>query len=97
MKALGLLAAGVALDFWNAFVITLLWRWFAVPLGVPAIGMAMAIGLAMLASRFNGGSDRMRYGGPLTSEDIERLMLHGAIRPTMVLGVGYLAHLAALR
>jgi len=31
-----------------AFTISLLWGWFAVPLGLPVIGMAHAFGLSML-------------------------------------------------
>jgi len=38
--------------FLHGWVISLLWLWFAVPLGVPAITIGVAIGLACLASMF---------------------------------------------
>jgi len=35
--------------FWGGFVTSTLWNWFAVPLGVVAIGYGQAIGLSCLA------------------------------------------------
>jgi hypothetical protein len=34
----------------SGFVLTQLWAWFIVPLGVPAIGIAHGIGLSLVAS-----------------------------------------------
>lgn len=38
----------IANSFFGAFVLTRLWAWFVVPLGVPAIGMAHAMGLVLM-------------------------------------------------
>lgn len=49
-KGLGIAATGaigVGNWFFGAFVLTRMWGWFVVPLGVPAIGMAQAMGLAL--------------------------------------------------
>lgn len=35
--------------FLRAYVLAALWRWFAVPAGLPVIGMSHAYGLALLA------------------------------------------------
>lgn len=37
-------AVGVAI-VWRGFVLSVLWAWFLVPLGAPAIGIALAVGL----------------------------------------------------
>ncbi len=47
---LGVLAIIVPLSIWKGFVLSILWGWFLVPLGVPAIGTAHAIGIAVLVS-----------------------------------------------
>ena len=44
--SIALLAVGSLI---RAYVLAQCWRWFAVPLGAPSIGMAHAYGLAMLA------------------------------------------------
>lgn len=36
------------LSFYSAFVFTVLWGWFVVPLGVPAIGLFHALGLGIV-------------------------------------------------
>jgi hypothetical protein len=38
----------LALLIWRGFVIKMLWGWFLVPLGVPAISIALACGLLIL-------------------------------------------------
>jgi hypothetical protein len=48
--ALALLVASVPLGIYRGFVISLLWRWFALPLGAPPIGIVHAMGLTWLVS-----------------------------------------------
>ncbi len=40
----------IALSLWRGFVLSYLWTWFLVPLGVPDIGIIHAIGISMIAS-----------------------------------------------
>lgn len=49
-----LLAIAVAL---NGFMLSFMWEWFVVPLGVPSIGIAQAIGIAIIVSvlTYQGG------------------------------------------
>lgn len=50
-----LIALGVILSLLRGLVISILWGWFAVPLfGLPAIGIAYAIGLSTLLAGFFG-------------------------------------------
>lgn len=44
----GIVAAVVAAVVLNGYVFSWLWLWFAVPLGLPPIGVALAIGICML-------------------------------------------------
>jgi len=45
---LGLVAVSVVVSVVNGFVLSYLWQWFVTPLGIPAIGLAHAIGLGMI-------------------------------------------------
>lgn len=49
-----LLLLSVLQIVYTGWVITKLWLWFMVPLGVPAIGIAHAIGLGILISLIAG-------------------------------------------
>ena len=53
MKIIGfliLLALDVPTVMFRGFVLSRFWHWFVVPLGVREIGIALAIGIAMLVS-----------------------------------------------
>jgi hypothetical protein len=54
LVGLGVLAA-VA---WASFVVSALWSWYVVPLGLPAVTPAHALGLGLLVSVLRGGSVR---------------------------------------
>jgi hypothetical protein len=48
---LGFLSAclgGVLIGIWNGFVLSIMWGWFVVPLGLPTITVPNAIGLALI-------------------------------------------------
>lgn len=45
---IGIFAAIFALVAFRGFVLSYLWAWFLVPLGLPEIGIAHAIGIAMM-------------------------------------------------
>lgn len=49
-EALVFLALWVCGFFAEAWLVATLWRWFLVPLGIPAIGNAHALGLSVLVS-----------------------------------------------
>jgi hypothetical protein len=84
---------------WRAYVLVTLWAWFAVPLGLPALGKAHAYGLAILASILV-----MRARIPNKhDEDVTSLKafidLHveAALAPAFALLGGWVAHLVMVR
>ena len=48
--ALVVLAASIPLGIYKGWVLTLLWRWFVVPLGAPGVGVVHAMGLVWVAA-----------------------------------------------
>ncbi len=48
----GTIALVVISALWRAWVLTVLWTWFIVPLGLPAIGIATAIGASLIVGMF---------------------------------------------
>ena len=42
------IAVGIPMAIWSGFVLSVLWAWFFVPLGIPAISTAHGIGIALL-------------------------------------------------
>lgn len=56
--ALGLIAIAVGLALFNAVVLQVMWGWFVVPMGAPAIGLAHAYGLTLLLTLFRRFPDK---------------------------------------
>lgn len=76
----------------RAWVITWMWLWFAVPFGLPAIGMAWAVGLSSFAALFTTKPASAK------DEDAWDAMAKAAgvmfVSPLLALGTGWIAHLA---
>jgi hypothetical protein len=81
LKILGVLILGISLIIFNGFVITQLWNWFIVPLGVISISIAHAIGLSliigMLTLRINAEYKEMKPWEYMTISCIAYLMFWG--------------------
>ena len=58
------LVAIVPLWMLKGYVISQLWTWFLVPLDIPAIGIAQALGLAVLSSLFLLGTQKENKDDP---------------------------------
>lgn len=68
-------------------VMSILWMWFLVPLGLPAISVAHAIGLSLLSSLLIGR-------GNVTKHEDMGVAIGTAIGTLIVtLGLGWLVHL----
>ncbi len=50
MRDVGEFAIALVLAAWKAFVLSIVWGWFVVPLGAPAIGVLHAYGLMLMLS-----------------------------------------------
>ena len=48
MEAIALLLLYPVLVVWRGFVLSILWGWYAVPLGLPPIGLIEAIGVSLV-------------------------------------------------
>ena len=49
---LGILTAGLLFAVYNAWVLSILWGWFIVPLGVKSLSIAHAYGVTLVAGLF---------------------------------------------
>jgi hypothetical protein len=68
----------------QAWAVSVLWGWFIVPLGLPAIGIAAAIGLSVTMSALRG-----RRNGP--GEKGWGSLAKTVVQPWFCLGVGWIA------
>lgn len=84
-----LVAAGCALGLalWNAYVLTILWAWFAVPtFGLAPMALWQALGLVLIMGYLTGQN-------PIPSRDgatLRRVLMSGLSRPLFALGIGWL-------
>jgi len=69
----------------KAWVLAILWTWFVVPLGVPAIGNAHALGLAGLIwfSMYSGNNRK------LEDYDVGEAVVSSILAPLIALLVGW--------
>ncbi|MFA5049134.1 MAG: hypothetical protein WC516_08975 [Patescibacteria group bacterium] len=76
---LGMVVGWVCL---NALVLTVLWGWFMMPLGLHPIGVAMAIGLGTIVALFSNTNE---------SKD-NNLLLTYFMKLGLLLLIGWIAH-----
>lgn len=76
---LGFIAGMVCL---NALALSILWGWFAVPLGLPPIGVAMAVGLSTIVWLMTSSHK---------SED-ELPFITYILKLVLLLEIGWIAH-----
>jgi hypothetical protein len=72
---------------WDGFVLMVLWGWFLIPLGLPAIGLSHAIGLSTLIGLV---THQMPSEGP-SSDRTERGLLWALVVPAISLFIGWIA------
>ena len=76
----------------RGFVAAYLWYWFVVPLGVAAISVPQAIGIALLLGMFTNNASK-KDDDESMEEKVGRLILLGVVAPLLTLLVGYVVHL----
>lgn len=81
---LGALVLGIVL---RGFALVYLWGWFIVPLGLPQVQMAHAIGILMLMAYMTHEG----YTDPKTTTTTK--IITSVIQPPIVLLFGYIVHL----
>ena len=85
-KSLLQLGIAIALIPWSAYVATVTWGWFVVPLGVAAIGKAQAFGMMTMVGLMKS------YDTEPDKESVTAKILVGALVPALILLFGYVAH-----
>ena len=66
---------------WRGFVLTILWLWFAVPLGMPELTVPYAIGLSLIVSFMVG----LKESTKTEAEQLLTIMVH----PVAALAIGW--------
>lgn len=78
-----LFAPLIMLDGW---AVRKLWHWFAVPLGAPALTLAMACGVALLVRTLRGQHVQKE------TPEWSKLVAAGLMGPLVAVGMGALIH-----
>lgn len=90
----GLLVGPAISIFWGGYVASVLWFWFVVPLGAPAISTTHAAGLSCVVSTFMGS--RGLYQGEQKNKSPEEAISTALgvviLIPLVVLTFGWLIH-----
>jgi len=86
LAIVGLIALIPFSIMYNGFVLSYLWTWFLVPLGLPAIGIAHSIGIMSIK-----GFMFAKYV-KANSEDTITNLVFAVLAPTTSLGFGYMIH-----
>lgn len=84
---LGFAAFTVVLTIARGFILQSLWGWFLVPLGLPPIGIANAIGVAMIVSYLTYSHLKK------DSEDGASVFIQPFVNMVIVWGVAWVVHL----
>ncbi len=93
---LSLIALNVPLGLLRGWVLSVLWRWFLVPLGLPGLGVAQAWGIATIIAMlvFQGGrSDEDTEESPFLR--IVNVVIKSVLLSFLSLLIGYIAHASA--
>lgn len=77
---------------WGGYIASLLWGWFLVPLGVPAIGYWHAVGIETLLGAFGLFSRKTQPDADDSPLSIVKMALWPFVMPLVFLAVGAVAH-----
>lgn len=76
---------------WRGYVLSLVWAWFVMPLGVPAIGIAHAIGLSMTIAVF-AKQERETKEEKSFLVLVVRMVMKAVLVPLVVLAFAAIVH-----
>jgi hypothetical protein len=72
------------LFMWKGYTLSVLWSWFVVPLGLPAVGMWHAAGLLLIVE-----ASRARVEKEVSKTDVVEAVAVQAIAWAFALGLGF--------
>ena len=82
---IGVLVATAFVVILRGWVLTQLWAWFVTPtLGLPALGVAAAIGLSLIVGHFSGS------GSSESDPDFGKILLKGIFQAVFFLFFGWI-------
>jgi hypothetical protein len=88
---LALLALDIPVLILRGFVLSQLWLWFLVPLGVPVVGIAQAIGISLLVSMLTVSSHKSSDDDDFWTGAIGNL-LKSLLMSLLAWGMGAIVH-----
>ena len=80
------IAVGAACVPWFAYVATVMWAWFVVPLGVHALGKAHAYGLVSMVALLK------THTQDTDKRSLFEKLAYGVLAPALVLFIGWICH-----
>ena len=86
---IGIIGLVAVSTLWKGYVLSVLWVWFAVPLGAPAVGVIQAMGIALLVSFLTYQHIRSPKKEQSTAEAIGDATGMALMYPLIALGVGW--------
>ncbi|WP_277594426.1 hypothetical protein [Pseudomonas chlororaphis] len=90
---LGIVTVFALFVFWAGYVVSTLWGWFVVPLGVVAINYWHAVGLMCIVSAFVGvKADEDVADSDSLGEGVAKACVKSLLLPAFLLCMGWLAH-----
>ena len=81
----------------RGFVISRLWEWFAVPLGVVPIGICWAIGLGIIVGMYTPSHRIRKRKNETNSEFYGRMLAKGLVATLVPWGMGWFIHWLMIR
>ena len=87
--SIAFLALVPPLILWNSWILSVLWGWFVVPLGIPAIGVAHAFGLFILVKLFH--NRRLTRDEEVNEDFIVKQVLFNLFGGAVTLLMGWIA------
>lgn len=88
---LALLAVFVlGLTAWEALALKLLWGWFLIPYGAPALPFAVFMGLVLIVGYLTPNKTNIASRFKAKDEEALKDMVGALLRPGLVMGFGWL-------
>jgi hypothetical protein len=85
----GIVAVVALSAMWRGYVLSVLWGWFAVPLGLPVVGVVQAMGVALLVGLLTYRSITTAKLEQSAQEKWTDAIASAITTPSVALGVGW--------
>ncbi len=84
---------GIILTLWRAWILVIMWGWFATPITGISLTMPLAIGLSLLVNIFIVGALNKTPENESTGKQWLNIFLTGVVAPAFALFVGWITHM----